>query len=97
MSEKIYKIFEVDDYLANKLLKTGNCVVLATGVVSNENEECPTETRFMYSIGQSKLEDCPICSSQRGEHETVEYSVSNNGIEASKVCRNGNYSRDIES
>lgn len=89
MIEKVKNIIEVNEHKANKLLETGNCILLGVATVSTENEECPSETEFVYSVGQIKLEDCTLCDSR----ETVEYKSTRDGL--MKVCRNGDYHQKL--
>lgn len=87
MINDVKKILEVDKYDANKLLKTGNCILLGVSAVSTNNEDCPGETEFLYSIGQIRYGHCDLCSA-----DTVEYDINNLEKIISATCLNGNYS-----
>ena len=84
--EDVITILEVNQENANKLLKTGNCILLGVATISTENEECPTETEFLYSIGQIEYHKCNLCNDNTMIYK---YDEINDQIDIS--CINGNY------
>lgn len=90
MEDKIIKVFEISDFnLVNKLLDTGVFTLLGLYNKNTENQECPSETEIIYSVGQHKLGYCMMC-----EENDLEYFY--NGYYISFKCKNGRYSGDID-
>lgn len=81
--DKIIKVIETSsENEVNDLLALGDFILLNTCVKSTENEECPTETEIIYSLGQTQLGKCPNCQDLSLEYIKDKYGI----IEV--VCNN---------
>lgn len=81
--DEIIKVIETNnENEVNDLLELGDFILLNTCVKSTENEHCPTETEIIYSLGQTKLGECPLC-----QDLSIEYVKYENG-EIEVICNN---------
>lgn len=84
MKENVLSVLEVDDFIANKLLKSNCCVLLETFKVSTFDYEFPQNTRMGYSMGQIKYDKCDKC----GKDSVLFIRVNDHGEMFTKgICK----------
>ena len=79
MENSVNEVKEVietyDSNVVNKLLNTGNCILLGVSNENAGNEDNPMETILLYSIGQVKYGICETCNNNTLKYGAHKHSV----------------------